>query len=116
MWNGNAGSISCWVPRTEEVPPERADDSHLVASGQGVNRVPEETVEQQVPTAEKVVPDGLTVIKGIGPAVQLAWDQDLRGSANPDDLANHLKGWQPVPKARVHSWIKAARQRTEARD
>jgi large subunit ribosomal protein L21 len=59
-----------WVPRTEETRPERASESSPVASEQGASRVPEEALEQQVPTAEEVVPDDLTVIKGIGPAVQ----------------------------------------------
>ena len=33
-----------------------------------------------------------------------------------DEVAEYLKGSQPVSKARVHGWIKAARERTEARD
>jgi hypothetical protein len=62
--------IFWWVPRTEETRPESARESSPVASEQGASRVPEEAVEQQVPKAEKVVPDDLTVIKGIGPVVQ----------------------------------------------
>ena len=111
-----------WVPRTEETRPERPSESSPVASEQGASRVPDVAVEQQVPTAEEVVPDDLTVIKGIGPAVQeklrslgITTFRDL-ATANPDDLAEHLKGSQPVSKARVHSWIEAARERTEARD
>jgi predicted flap endonuclease-1-like 5' DNA nuclease len=111
-----------WVPRTEETRPERASESSPVASEQGASRVPEEALEQQVPTAEEVVPDDLTVIKGIGPAVQrklrslgITTFRDL-ATADADELAEHLKGSQPVSKARVHNWIKAARERTEARD
>jgi predicted flap endonuclease-1-like 5' DNA nuclease len=111
-----------WVPRTEERRPEKANESTPGASEQGASRVPDEAVEQQVPTAEEVVPDDLTVIKGIGPAVQeklrslgITTFRDL-ATANPGDLAEHLKGSQPVSKARVHSWIKAARDRTEARN
>jgi predicted flap endonuclease-1-like 5' DNA nuclease len=111
-----------WVPRTEERRPEKANEGTPGASEQGASRVPDEAVEQQVPTAEEVVLDDLTVIKGIGPAVQeklrslgITTFRDL-ATANPDDLAKHLKGSQPVSKARVHSWIKAARERTEARD
>jgi predicted flap endonuclease-1-like 5' DNA nuclease len=111
-----------WVPRTEETRPERADESSPVASEQGASRVPEEAVEQRVPTAKEVIPDDLTVIKGIGPAVQRKlrslgittfWDL---ATADADDLTQHLKSSQPVFKARVHGWIKAARERTEARD
>jgi predicted flap endonuclease-1-like 5' DNA nuclease len=111
-----------WVPWTEETRPETAKESTPGASAQDASRVPEEVVEQQVPTAEEVVPDDLTVIKGIGPAVQgklrslgITTFRDL-ATANPDDLAEQLKGSQPVSKARVHGWIKAARERTEARD
>jgi predicted flap endonuclease-1-like 5' DNA nuclease len=111
-----------WVPRTEETLPERADDGSAVASEQGASRVPEEAVEQQVPTAEEAARDDLTVIKGIGPAVQrklrslgIATFRDL-ATADADDLAEHLKGSQPVSKARVHGWIKVARERTGVRD
>jgi polyhydroxyalkanoate synthase len=111
-----------WVPWTEETRPETAKESTPGASAQDASRVPEEVVEQQVPTAEEVVPDDLTVIKGIGPAVQgklrslgITTFRDL-ATANPDDVAEQLKGSQPVSKARVHGWIKAARERTEARD
>jgi predicted flap endonuclease-1-like 5' DNA nuclease len=111
-----------WVPRTEETRPETAKESTPGASAQDASRVPEEAVEQQVPKAKKLVPDDLTVIKGIGPAVQeklrsleITTFRDL-ATANPDDLAEHLKGSQPVCKARVHSWIKAARERTRARE
>jgi hypothetical protein len=42
-----------WVPRTEETRPERASESSPVASEQGASRVPEEALEQQVPTARR---------------------------------------------------------------
>ena len=110
-----------WVPWTEETRPETAKESTPGASAQDASRVPEEVVEQQVPTAEEVVPDDLTVIKGIGPAVQgklrslgITTFRSL-ATANPDDLAEQLKGSQPVSKARVDSWIEAARERTRAR-
>jgi predicted flap endonuclease-1-like 5' DNA nuclease len=67
--------------------PGRAKESTPGASEQGVSRVPRKAVEQQVPTAEEVVPD-LTVIKRIGPAVQeklwvlgIATFSDSRGLA-----------------------------------
>ena len=111
-----------WVPWTEETRPETAKESTPGASAQDASRVPEEVVEQQVPTAEEVVPDDLTVIKEIGPAVQgklrslgITTFRDL-ATANPDDLAEQLKGSQPVSKARVDSWIEAARERTRARE
>jgi predicted flap endonuclease-1-like 5' DNA nuclease len=82
-----------WVPWTEETRLETAKESTPGASAQDASRVPEEVVEQQVPTAEEVVPDDLTVIKGIGPAVQgklrslgITTFRDL-ATANPDDVA-----------------------------
>ena len=111
-----------WVPRAEETRPEKAKESTPGASVQGASRVPEEAVEQQVPTGEGVVPDDLTAIKGIGPAVQdklrslgIATFKDL-ATADPEDLAERLKSFQPVSKARVHGWAEAARERTDARD
>jgi predicted flap endonuclease-1-like 5' DNA nuclease len=126
MWDDifNAGSISSsgGYRGLRRGRLETAKESTPGASAQDASRVPEEVVEQQVPTAEEVVPDDLTVIKGIGPAVQgklrslgITTFRDL-ATANPDDVAEQLKGSQPVSKARVHGWIKAARERTEARD
>ena len=111
-----------WVPRTEETRPEKTEEGTPGASEQGASRVPEEAVEQQVPTAEEVVPDDLTVITGIGPAVQeklrslgIKTFRDL-ATADPEALTEQLKGPQPISKARVRSWIEAAGQRIEARD
>jgi predicted flap endonuclease-1-like 5' DNA nuclease len=106
-----------WVPRTEETRPEGAKEITPGASEQGASRVPEEAVEQQVPTAGEIVSDDLTVIKGIGPAVPeklrslgIATFKDL-ATADPDDLLDQLKASLPVSKARVRGWIKAARER-----
>ena len=111
-----------WLPRAEETRPESADESSSGASAPDASRIPEEGLERQVPTAEAIGPDDLTAIKGIGPAVQeklrslgITTFRDL-ATANPDDLAEHLKGSQPVSKARVHGWTQAARERAEARD
>jgi predicted flap endonuclease-1-like 5' DNA nuclease len=111
-----------WVPRTEEPPPERAKESTTGASGQDVGRVPEEAVERQVPRSEEVVRDDLTVIKGIGPAVQdklrslgIVTFSDL-AKADPKTLAKELRGSQPISEVRVRSWTEAARERTPARD
>ena len=116
------GLLFWWISRTEETRPERAKESTPGASEQGASRVPEEAVERQVPTGEEIVPDDLTAIKVIGPAVQdklrspgITTFKDL-ATAGPDDLAEQLKSFQPVSKARVHRWTEAARERTEARD
>jgi predicted flap endonuclease-1-like 5' DNA nuclease len=109
-----------WVPRTEETRPETAKESTPGASAQDASRVHEEAVEQQVPKAEKVVPDDLTVIKGIGPAVQeklrslgITTFRDL-AKADPKTLTERLKGSQPISEVRVRSWTEAARKQAGA--
>ena len=111
--------LFCWVPRTEEPRPEKTEEGTPSASERGATRVPEEAVE---PTAEEVVPDDLTVIKGIGPAVQeklrslgIKTFRDL-ARADPEALTEQLKGPQPISKARVRGWIEAARERIRARE
>ena len=63
----------------------------------------------------------LCTIKGIGPAVQqklhalgIKTFDDL-AAADPETLAEQLKGRQPISQARVRSWTKAADQQTVAR-
>jgi predicted flap endonuclease-1-like 5' DNA nuclease len=63
------------------------------------------------------VPDDLTVIKGIGPAVQnklralgITTFADL-AAADPDAILRQLKGSQPLTKGRVQAWTEAARAR-----
>jgi predicted flap endonuclease-1-like 5' DNA nuclease len=109
-----------WVPRTEETRPETANESTPGASAQDASRVPDEAVAQRVPTAEKVVPDDLTVIKGIGPAVQeklrslgITTFRDL-AKADPKTLTERLKGSQPISEVRVRSWTEAARKQAGA--
>jgi predicted flap endonuclease-1-like 5' DNA nuclease len=101
-----------WLPRNEE-PPEKDEE------GAGVT---EQGVEQQVEAVEEVIPDDLTVIKGIGPNVQeklrslgIMTFNDL-ATADPDGLVDQLKTSLPVSKARVRGWTEVARKRTEARD
>jgi predicted flap endonuclease-1-like 5' DNA nuclease len=63
------------------------------------------------------VPDDLTEIKGIGPAMQnklralgITTFADL-AAVDPDQLMAQLKGSQPLSLGRVRHWTEAARQR-----
>ncbi|MEZ5934857.1 MAG: helix-hairpin-helix domain-containing protein [Alphaproteobacteria bacterium] len=65
--------------------------------------------------------EDLTVIKGIGPAVEAK----LRGfgitslaalaAADPDALAAKLKVSQPISTTRVKGWVEVAQERTAGR-
>lgn len=63
------------------------------------------------------VPDDLTEIKGIGPAMQnrlralgITTFAEL-AAADPDQLMARLKGSQPLSRGRVRHWTEAARER-----
>jgi predicted flap endonuclease-1-like 5' DNA nuclease len=110
-----------WLPRNEEGPPEKEEEGAGVTE-HGAGRGPEQGVEQQVEAVKEVIPDDLTVIKGIGPSVQeklrslgIMTFEDL-ARADADRLVDQLKTSLPVSKARVRGWTEVARERTEARD
>jgi predicted flap endonuclease-1-like 5' DNA nuclease len=101
-----------WVPKDRAKPPEEAKERAPSATQQSAGREPE--------VAPQVVSDDLTVIKGIGPAIQeklralgIATFSDL-ARADPKPLTERLKGAQPISEARVRGWIEAARQRAKA--
>jgi predicted flap endonuclease-1-like 5' DNA nuclease len=101
-----------WVPKDEAKPPEEAKERAPSATEQSAGREPE--------VVQQVVSDDLTVIKGIGPAIQeklralgIATFSDL-ARADPKALMERLKGAQPISEARVRGWTEAARQRTKA--
>ena len=80
--------------------------------------------EQAAPpraAARDRAPDDLTVIKGIGPVVQqklhalgIRTFHDL-AAADPETLAEQLKGRQPISQGQVRGWTKAADQQIAAR-
>jgi predicted flap endonuclease-1-like 5' DNA nuclease len=67
--------------------------------------------------AQQKVSDDLTVIRGIGPAIQeklralgIATFNEL-AMADPKELTERLKGPPPISEAQVRAWIEAARKR-----
>ena len=92
--------------------PRRRKSAPRAPTEQSAGRRPE--------VVQHVVSDDLTVIKGIGPALQqklralgIATFSDL-ARADPKALTERLKGAQPISEARVRGWIEAARQRAKA--
>jgi predicted flap endonuclease-1-like 5' DNA nuclease len=84
----------------------------------GASAAPEPEATQPEKAVTAPVPDDLTVIKGIGPALQnrlralgITTFADL-AAANPDKLMAQLKGAQPLSRARVQHWTEAARARS----
>ena len=87
------------------------------AAEPGAGAAPEPRTAQSEKAVTAPVPDDLTVIKGIGPALQnrlralgITTFADL-AAANPDKLMAQLKGGQPLSRARVQHWTEAARAR-----
>ena len=78
---------------------------------------PKPAAAQPEKTVAAPVPDDLTEIKGIGPAMQnrlralgITTFADL-AAADPNQLLAQLKGAQPLSLGRVRHWTEAARQR-----
>jgi predicted flap endonuclease-1-like 5' DNA nuclease len=130
--------------KAEDAPSRRPQESRPSAAGASASAAPKRPVAPARPAAEKAapepsrpnaqpaagpaaaqpektvappVPDDLTVIKGIGPAVQnklralgITTFADL-AAADPDRLLAELKGSQPLTMTRVRDWTVAARER-----
>ena len=98
-------------------PAQPAKAGAPEAAGPSARPAPQPTAAPGEKTVAPPVPDDLTVIKGIGPALQnklralgITTFADL-AAANPDQLMEQLKGSQPLSRGRVRHWTEAARQR-----
>lgn len=105
---------------TEEAQPSRAQARPPPAEERPAppEHPPAAPPERPAAATTPPRPDDLTVIKGIGPAVQeklrglgIATFDDL-AAADPDRLLDQLKGSQPVSRARVQGWTEEARARS----
>jgi predicted flap endonuclease-1-like 5' DNA nuclease len=101
-----------WVPKDEARPPDKAEER--------TPSVTEPSASDEPQGAQQAVSDDLTVIKGIGPALQeklralgIVTLSDL-ARADPKSLAERLKGSQLISEARVRGWTEAARKRAGA--
>ena len=107
----------CWLPTTKgeqksgaEAKPSPTMDDNLRTTGGEADMGPDEDKG-----------DDLTVIKGIGPAVQAKLRSfGITGlaalaAADPEALAAKLKASQPISTTRVKGWIEAARDQTTGR-
>jgi predicted flap endonuclease-1-like 5' DNA nuclease len=108
------------APPAPSQPPQRpaqAKGGGPSAAEPRARPAPKATAAQPEKTVAPPVPDDLTEIKGIGPAMQnklralgITTFADL-AAANPDELMAQLKGSQPLSRGRVRHWTEAARQR-----
>lgn len=97
--------------------PAQAEGSPHGAPEPSARPAPKPAEAQPEKPVAPPVPDDLTEIKGIGPALQ----NKLRAlgittfaelaAANPDELMARLKGSQPLSRGRVRHWTEAARER-----
>ena len=101
----------------QPAPPARAGAG---AAKPSARPAPKPAPAQPEKTVAPPVPDDLTVIKGIGPAVQnklralgITTFADL-AAADPDTILRGLKGSQPLTMGKGQAWTVAARERARA--
>jgi predicted flap endonuclease-1-like 5' DNA nuclease len=111
------GPTGAGPAKRSTAPPAAARTDGPRAGESAASAAPEPTTAQSEKAVTAPVPDDLTVIKGIGPALQnrlralgITTFADL-AAANPDKLMAQLKGGQPLSRARVQHWTEAARAR-----
>ena len=108
-----------WLPKPEaaEQPSAQAPEpAPETAAEPAAAESPPEPAARTQPAATERASDDLTVIKGIGPVVQqklhalgIRTFDDL-AAADPESLAEQLKGRQPISQALVRGWTEAAQQ------
>jgi predicted flap endonuclease-1-like 5' DNA nuclease len=107
------------APRAKQPAPGGTAQQAAQAKEPAAESAPTQAAAEQAP--KKRAPDDLTVIKGIGPVVQQKLQAlgirtfDDLAAADPDTLAEQLKGRQPISRGQVRSWTKAADQQSATR-
>lgn len=110
-----------WLPKTEGEQASGAATTRSRTTTDNISsgdEIIEGTADKNLPESDA---DDLTVIKGIGPAVQKRLRSfgimslaDL-AAFDPDELIRKLSALQPTSATRVRSWIEAAQDRTARR-
>lgn len=106
-----------WVPR-EAPKPESSSAAAPAATDQEAGPAQSPEPSEPPPPTEPAQPDDLTVLKGIGPAIQdklhafgIRTFRDL-AAADAEALTEQLKSAQTViSQNRVEEWIASARER-----
>ncbi|MEL6962493.1 MAG: helix-hairpin-helix domain-containing protein [Pseudomonadota bacterium] len=101
-----------WIPKERQ--PFVAEEASVGSSEIAIREEPAQEGEHLSPPAD------LTVIKGIGPALQrklaalnILTFGDL-AAADPETLTERLKGSQPISPAKVRAWTESARELAQA--
>jgi len=101
-----------WIPRESHASKNCETTAASVEAALSEELAPE-------PATDRVAAD-LTVIKGIGPALQkklaamnIITYSDL-AEADVDALMDRLKGSQPISPTQVHAWTDSARELAQA--
>ena len=111
----------CWLPTTKDEQTSGAEAKLSPTMADDVSTDHRTTGDQDGVGPEAADADDLTVIKGIGPAVQTKLRSfgitslAALAASDPEALAAKLKASQPISTTRVKGWIEAAQDQTAGR-
>ena len=110
-----------WLPTPKDEQKSDAETKTLLTMADEVSTEVKTTGCEEGVASDEDDADDLTVIKGIGPAVQTklrsfgVTSLAALAAADPEALAAKLKASQPISSARVKGWIAAAQDQITGR-
>ena len=110
-----------WLPTTKGEQTSSDEPAPSPMKTDGVSTDQGTTGGEADAGASEDVVDDLTVIKGIGPSIQIKLQNfgittlAALATSDPETLAAKLKASQPISTDRVKSWIKEAQDRIAGR-